>query len=131
MYGYLGGCMGSWVCVRLGGVGEWVGKWWWVGAVMREVISCLCCETIQISLLFLIFCLTLFLILLLILFLTIICYLFSLSIIWYFSLYLGRADIVFSKRSDALACVTKFHQVELDKAVMHVQLTDINDNAGI
>ena len=35
----------------------------------------------------------------------------------------GRADVTFSKRSDALSCVQRFHNVALDGTPMHVQLT--------
>ena len=35
----------------------------------------------------------------------------------------GRAEVTFSKRSDAVSCVQRFHNVALDGTPMHVQLT--------
>jgi RNA recognition motif. (a.k.a. RRM, RBD, or RNP domain)/C-terminal duplication domain of Friend of PRMT1 len=41
----------------------------------------------------------------------------------------GRADVTFSKRSDAVSCVQRFHNVALDGTPMQVQLT--GEPAGI
>ena len=42
----------------------------------------------------------------------------------------GRADVTFSKRSDALSCVQRFHNVALDGTPMQVQLTGEQSAGG-